>query len=174
MYASGCENNTDTIQVSTNIIVRNNAMKASNPIMMYPSVRRGLVVAECVNNVDFDGNPVDSSGWGDTDNVPNSFSLGSNVTGATPGAEYTSALVTVSGLGPTSGAKVFITSTAPGHRSINGGAYVVPNPANARAELINGNTVRMKLIASMTPGATVTTQLNMGGVISTWSVTTAP
>ena len=99
------------------------------------------------------------------DPVPDDYTITStsSTASATPGSTIVSSPVTVSG----TDVATSISISAGAKYRINGGAWTSdPGMVNP------GDTVEVQLAASSTPGATVKATLNIGGVPSTFAVTT--
>ncbi|MDD5298373.1 MAG: choice-of-anchor D domain-containing protein, partial [Rhodocyclaceae bacterium] len=97
------------------------------------------------------------------DIAPDSVLL-TDQTGVAPGANIESAPITVSGLsGPTQ-----ISISSPGQFAVNGDGF-----GNVTATVVNGDVVRVRVLASSTAGGTASTTLSIGALSDTFNVTTA-
>lgn len=95
------------------------------------------------------------------DGVPDAFSF-TPITGAIPGAEQISELITISGI------NVPVTySLSDGEVSINGGPF-----SSQGGSLVSGDTVQLRHTASSGFASTVTTTLTVGGVSGAFRSTT--
>lgn len=97
------------------------------------------------------------------DNTPDPFSF-TSVTGAALDTDYVSNEITVSGLDTLAELTV-----SGGQYSINGGAF-----ASAMTTVGNGDMVKVKKHSSASLGTSVSMTLTIGGVSSTYTVTTTP
>jgi len=97
------------------------------------------------------------------DTTPDSFSLGPDISNATPNSVYDAQLVTVSGINASTvascGGKQFKIGI--------GGTYSTGNK-----NVINGNTIYVRATANNNYSGTTTTVLNIGGVTDSWTITT--
>lgn len=95
------------------------------------------------------------------DVVPDAFDLGDSVVGARLGGDYYTKTVVVSGI--TVGVLASITS----------GSLIVNNQARGSSYTVYlGDKVQVGITASSLYTTTISTQLNIGGVTGSWSVTT--
>ena len=99
----------------------------------------------------------------EVDTTPNAFGF-APVTDASLGSVQTSDAITVSGIDAAS--PISVTG---GSYSINGG-----NDLREAGVLRNGDIVSLKTMAAETPATDVTVTVEIGGVVSTWIVSTEP
>jgi len=96
------------------------------------------------------------------DTTPDAFSL-TAVNSAALNSVQTSNAITISGINSISA----ISISAGGSYSINGGAYT-----SAAGTVVNGNTITVRLTSSSSFSTLISTTLTIGGVQSTYNVTT--
>lgn len=98
------------------------------------------------------------------DTTPDAFNVGSNVTNAALSTNYDSLTVTVGGLSVGTSVSV---STTNGTYSKNGGAYTAVS-----GNVVNGDTLVLRIQSSSSPATPITGTLNIGGVTDSRTVTT--
>ena len=96
------------------------------------------------------------------DTSPNPFSF-TALTKQARGATVYSNIVTITGF---DGSLSWSGSTT----AANGGCSVSGGPYTPSGTITSGQTMRLFCISSTTPGGTVTTSININGVVGTWSV----
>lgn len=99
---------------------------------------------------------------GSVDTTPDQFNF-SDVTGAALATEYTSDLITVSGI-----ASAAAISVIDGTYSVDGGTYTA-----TAGSVNNGDTVKVRGTSSGSNSTAVNVVLTIGGVSDTFSITTA-
>lgn len=96
------------------------------------------------------------------DTTPNAFDFTPNVTNANPGTVTTSNSVTISGINTSTP----VSATGGAQFRINGGSW------GTSGNITNGQTLEVRLTASASFSAAVSTTVTVGSVTDSWSVTT--
>jgi hypothetical protein len=107
--------------------------------------------------------PDTTDGGGGPDTIPDAFSF-EDIIGVALSTEFTSNIITISGLGAADSADVSITG---GTYSKNGGAYT-----SAATTAVNGDTFSVRRNSSGSYNTAVSVVLTIGGVSDTYSITT--
>lgn len=150
---SGQSTLTFTVQNSDTLLFRKNGSGSMSDMT--------VIVRNVSTNTDLDSFGIDTTNFADT--TPNQFTF-NDVTNAGLDSWYESNTITVTGVD---------TGTI---LSIIGGEYMLNNDSYWRTEnfyVYQGTTVRIRLKSSVSYGTSVTSQLTIGGVSDTWTVSTS-